>query len=336
VKRAGLESSTSELQALAVELGRESMGQIEIAADSIDAGTDDFTIRRNTLYLRLSCVPAVTEASLRQDPVVAMLDLYAFRLQMANFVASPAGHAAFGDQAPIAERAIGRNAARWDTVATSVGAHLTDDGRARLASWVNAHPIDRLPFTRTSLVGTLAIRLREQQTSLPAAVGGMQESLDRLEARISFADDYAVKQALWLSQLAALEVNASPDVAELRGTLISTRDLIEYAPNLAAREREAALSDVDRQRRETLAALTVEVDRQRVALLEAVASERALVLSAVDEQRRRVMSDADSLRMRLVADEIRVVDHLMLRVAELTAALLLVGGIGLLLLRRSA
>jgi len=47
------------------------------------------------------------------------------------------------------------------------------------------------------------------------------------------------------------------------------------------------------------------------------------------------MKEADSLRVRLVADEIRVVDHLMLRVAELLGALLVVVGIGLpLLLRR--
>src|SRR5512144_377956 len=92
VQRAGLESSTAELRIRAVELGREAMREIEIAADSIDTRTDDLHVRRNTLYFRLSAVPALTEASLRPDPVVAMLDLYAFRSQIANFVASPAGH----------------------------------------------------------------------------------------------------------------------------------------------------------------------------------------------------------------------------------------------------
>jgi hypothetical protein len=65
-----------------------------------------------------------------------------------------------------------------------------------------------------------------------------------------------------------------------------------------------------------------------------VASERAIVLSAVDDQRRRAVLDADSLRVRLIADEIRVVDHLMLRVMELVAGLFVAGTIGVLLLRR--
>lgn len=66
-----------------------------------------------------------------------------------------------------------------------------------------------------------------------------------------------------------------------------------------------------------------------------MASERALILEAVDDQRRRVMRDADSLRVRLVADEVRVVDHLMLRAAELLGALLVVVAVGLLLRGRS-
>ena len=336
MKRADLESSTSELRTLAVEMGRESLRQIEIAADSIDAATESLTVHRNTLYLRLSSVTAITEASLQPDPVHAMLDLYAFRLQLANFVSSPAGYAAFGDQMAIAQRALDRNASRWEAVAQSTGGRLTDSGRTQITSWAQSHPIDHLPFTRTSLASALAATLREQDLSIGAAVGGMQESIDRLEFRISLLNENALKQAAWLSQLAALELKASPDVAELRGTLHSTRELIEDTPGLVAHERRAVLSEVDKQRRETLAALTLEFDRQRVALMEAVASERVIVLSTVDELRQQIMRDADSLRLRLVEDGIRVVDHLMLRLAELSAALLLLAVIGWRLLIRRA
>jgi hypothetical protein len=336
MERNELESSTSELRTLAVEMGRESLRQIEIVADSMDAGTESLKVHRNTLYLRLSSVTAITEASLQPDPVHAMLDLYAFRLQLANFVSSPAGYEAFGDQSAIAQRALERNAARWEAVAQSTGGRLTDSGRAQITSWAQSHPIDRLPFTRTSLASALAATLREQDLSIGAAVGGMQESIDRLEYRISLLNENALKQAAWLAQLAALDVGSSPDVAELRGTLHSTRDLIEDTPDLVAHERAAVLSEVDRQRRETLAALTSEFDRQRVALMAAVASERAIVMKELDLLRVQVMADADSLRVRLVEDEIRVVDHLMLRLAELVAVLLLVVGLGWRWLRRRA
>jgi hypothetical protein len=331
VKRAGLEATTSELRTRAVELGRETMREIEIAADSIDAGTADPRILRNTLFLRLSSVPAVTEAVLREDPVVAMLDLYGFNAQLKDFLASPAGSAALGDGAAIARRAVGRLAERWEVVATSAGADVKDENRDKLASWARAHPIDRLPFTRASVIGDLGQILRNQQSGIGAAVGGMQASLDRLEFRVSLANESAVKQAVWLARLAALDASGSPEAAELKGTLTSTRSLIESAPDLVDRERLALAADVDRQRRETL----VDLAEERTILLGAVLSERTAILLAVTEQRLQVMKEADSLRVRLVADEIRVVDHLMWRITELLGALLVVVAIGLpLLLRR--
>jgi hypothetical protein len=153
----------------------------------------------------------------------------------------------------------------------------------------------------------------------------MQESLDRLEFRIGLTNEFAVKQAAWLSQLAAMDVRTSPEAAELRQTLGSTRALLEETPDLVRGERIAVLQDVDRQRVATLA-----------TLLREVANERTVALATVDEQRRLAMTDVDSLRVRLVADELRVVDHMVLRLAQLVGALVVVTGTGLLLTRRRA
>lgn len=329
MKRAGLETSTSELRSRAVELGRGTLGGIERAADSIDARTTDPRIRRNTLLMRLSSVTAVTEAVLREDPGVAMLDLYACHSQIAAFLASPAGTADFGDDVTILERAIARGAQRWEQQAGAADYQMNDTTRVQLAAWVQEHPIDGLPFTRPSLVGALST-LASAESGIGAAVGGIEASIDRLELRIGLANEYAIKQGTWLSRLAAMEVSASPEAAELRSTLGSTRSLVEDAPQLVRNERAVVLGDVDRQRRESFAILAEE----RAILLRAVAEERAILLAAVDEQRRLAMRDVDSLRVRLIADEIRVVDHLVWRLAQLSAALMVLGLVGVLLLRR--
>jgi hypothetical protein len=114
MKRAGLEATTSELRTRAVELGRQTMREIEIAADSIDAGTADPRILRSTLFLRLSSVPAVTEAVLRDDPVASMLDLYVFNAQLSGFLASSAGSSVLGDDVAMGRRAMARLAGRWE------------------------------------------------------------------------------------------------------------------------------------------------------------------------------------------------------------------------------
>jgi hypothetical protein len=339
VQQAGAKYSQLELQIDVVELGREMMHTVEIAADSIDSLTTDPAVRRNTLLWRISTVPAATEAVLRPDPVIAMLDLYVLRVQQSEFLASPAGANAFGDALPVAQQAMDRVQQQWSAVVTTIGATLPDSDRVRLDAWAHEHPLDRLPFVRPSPVTGLTSRLRMGNASLGSAVGGMQESLDRLEARISLANEYVAKQVGWMAQLSAMDLKASPEAGELMATLQATRGLVDSAygmfdtgTGLITRERQAALADVDRQRRETLAALAAE----REILLKAIADERERVLAAVDQQRRLALEAGDSLRVRIIADEIRVIDHLVWRLAELFGGLLLVLGAWALVRRRRA
>jgi hypothetical protein len=73
------------LRTQTVSIGTEFLRQIEIAADSIEASTKDTRIQRNALEWKLSSVPAVEEAVLRGDLMIAVLDLSAFRQQLAAF-----------------------------------------------------------------------------------------------------------------------------------------------------------------------------------------------------------------------------------------------------------
>lgn len=332
LKQASIEASTSELRTRVVELGRDAMREVEQAADSIDNRTTDAKIHGNTLLLRLSTVSGATEAVLREDPIIAIVDIYAFRLQLSAFFSSPAGISYFGEDAAIGGRAMDRLAAGWEETAQAAGGNLKQETRALIHTWADEHPIDRLPFTRYSLVGEFARRLRDNESSIGATVGGMQESLGRFEHRASLLDEYAVKQGMWISQYAALTVGGTPEATELARTMTDARGLIDDAPNLIARERATIIADVERQRLETLETLA----QERNILLQAIASERATILESVIQQRIEVMHSADSLRVKATADAMRVVDHLMLRIAELTGALLLLGATGMLFMRRRA
>jgi hypothetical protein len=125
---------------------------------------------------------------------------------------------------------------------------------------------------------------------------------------------------VWLSNLAALEVGQSPEAADLKGTIHSTRELIEAAPEILRAERLALLAELDRQRLATLVVLA----QERSLVLQTVMSERAVILEDVDVQRRLAVKDVDSLRVRTVTDSIRVVDHMLFRLAEWVGLLLLI------------
>jgi hypothetical protein len=80
---------------------------------------------------------------------------------------------------------LDRLAPEWEAASASLGIHMTDEARAEIHAWVLEHPIERVPFVRATIVGQMAHTLRDQEGSLGAAVSGMQESLDRLEFRMS-------------------------------------------------------------------------------------------------------------------------------------------------------
>jgi hypothetical protein len=308
------------------------LAEIELAADEIDAGATDSRVHSNTLLWRLSSVPATVEAALRPDPGIAFLDLYALRLQLERFFRSEAGKENFGGNVAPGLAAMARFSVRWEAEVSAMGGVFRDEGRATVQSWADAHPIDRLPFTRPSLVGALANEIREQHTSIGTAVGGMQESLDRLEDRVSLFDDYGVKQGLWVSQLAAIETRSSPEASALLDTLGQIGTLAGQTPALMGRERAALLAEVNREREQTLQT----VIHERTLVVQELVNQRELILRGVDQQRRETLEDLETLRAKTTQDAMRVVDHFMLRLTELTAAALTLFIVAAFVIRRWA
>ena len=325
------QASTDELRTQVIELARVALREIESAADSIDAANADPMVRRNTLLWRLSSVPAAEEAALREDPVIALVDLNAFRIQTSDFLASPVGSSSFASGIPFAQRAMERLQVALDTVAVQVRTKpMSPEAHDRLAAWARAHPIEELPFNRSSVIGELAVWMKTEEGGLGTAVGGIQSSMDRIEGRVGLANEYAVSQGTWLVQLAALDIGRSPGAEQIMSTLSSTRGLVEQTPGLLDRERVEALADVSRQRLETLDSLAVERD----LVLAALDDQRKLLQAAIDQQRRLIMNGADSIRARATVDGFRMMDRLAIGLGEVFAVLMAVGGLGLLLIQR--
>src|SRR5262249_43149737 len=155
----------------------------------------------------------------------------AYRDQLMGFLASPHGDLAFGAGTPIAQRAIARLDSSWRHSGALVGVSWSPELRRAYEAGLVEHPIEGVPFTRPPVVTALAKLMSVQGSGIGAAVGGMQESMARLELRVSLADEFAAKQVGWWTRLALLDAAASPDAADVRGTLHSTRGLVEDTPD---------------------------------------------------------------------------------------------------------
>jgi hypothetical protein len=113
--------------------------------------------------------------------------------------------------------------------------------------------------------------------------------------------------------------------------LESVSALLDRPLDLVSEERQALLADVDRQRVESLEYLTGEREAAVAALLEGVRAERVATLAQIRQERLETLVEIERLRRDTLTDAgiegIRLVDHLIWRVAQLLAGLLLLAAL---------
>ena len=330
-------SSAALIQLQAFETGRAISTIIESAADSIQAASTDFDVRRNALLLKISAIPLVQEAALRTDPVIAAADLYALTIQLSDYLTGGAGSHSFGTEQPIAVAAAAscERAALAFVQGTLKSGQLSARSEAFLRTWAAEHPMSGPALRRASILSSDWKALGITDNSLTATVGNMDRTLANLTYRLSYLNETLAAQARWNAELAGGEVLRAPRVDSLVGTvgtsLGSVGTFADEFPEFLDVWREALMRDVDRQRILAFEA----VGDQRVALEAALNLEREVLMRQVREERIAAFLSIDSVTVRTLDRSAAILRRLIFQVALSAAAVvaLLLGG-GFVLLSR--
>jgi len=310
--------SADLLQLRVYEAGRDASVSIIAAADSIALVSSDPAVRRRALQWKISAVPLVQEASLRNDPLVAGVDLAAFGVQQQEYFATGEGKDAFGSQQPIAVNASRTMAS---DIAASLRRSLTGGALSpgfadTLRYWASRHPIHGPYLRRESVLGASWDALGVSSTSLVDVVGTMDRTLRGITLRLGTINESLAEQMRWNAQLMSDEALSSPRGDSLfttgTGALRSAGLLADSATSLIARERIALLAGIDRQRVLALA----DVNRQRLETMRDITIERIAVESLIAVQRRALMADVHAERIATML----AVDSLAQRTIDRSAA----------------
>jgi hypothetical protein len=198
--------------------------------------------------------------------------------------------------------------------------------------WASRNRLQGLMLPRSSVAGVLASRWARQNLGALAAVGSAVETLDDLTARIAVYRESLLKEGRWAAELAALDAASTETVGRLlvdmeRVTRAVDRlgALAARVPGLVAREREAALAALREERQ----AVVTDIDRQRVETLQALQGAGDAALGRAQQIGQATVDDAADRAERLV-------DRAFLRGAQLAIglgvlALVAVLGIGRML-----
>ena len=330
--------SASQLQLQSYEMGRNLSTIIEQAADSIQAATTDPAVQRNALLLKISAIPLIQEAALRNDPHIASVDLLAFTIQLSDYLTTGSGRTSFGDQQPIAVAAAAEAEQAANGPGRGESPEWPDSRRHRRPASGSGRPITRCTdrsFGGASVLDSDWEALGFSDQSLAATVGNVDRTLVNISYRLGYLNETLVAEARWNGELAAEDAMRSPRLDSLFTTsgsaLRSVGLFVDSAPDLIDSQRIALMRDIDLQR----IALMRDVDRQRILAFQDLAVQREALQTALGAERAAAFVSADSLIQRSIDHSTAMLRRLVIElvVGTIIVMVALLGG-GLLLINR--
>ena len=332
-----VEVSSSLLQLRAYETGRLASSIIELAADSIAAVSRDPGIRRRSLQWKLASVPLVQEASLHDEPLVAVVDLWALALQQADYFETGDGRSAFGSSQEIALAAARQIVDETrQTFARSVRTgEIPLEAVDAVPAWASSHPIRGDEMHRESLLSSDWNALGIEESSLPGTVASLNQTLVGVTQRLGYVNEGLLKRVQWQGELVAstaLEVpRADSLLTTLHGTAVAIGRALSDAPTDLQQVREAVARDLRDQQMAAFAAL----ERQRSATLASLGNERLAAFAALRAERIATLAAVDSMTRRSIEGLEAVATPMMRWFVAAVAVLVAVLAIGLIALVRA-
>jgi hypothetical protein len=159
--------------------------QIELTADRIRAETDDDTLRRQALVLKLDAIPAVYAAGFRTDPLAAVVDLWGFAFQFRQYYDGGAGQNDFGPRQPLVQECARDLLTDADAFvkAIAIRPEYFDQSRARVEGWAKTHPVEHA-FSARASGAALVADLRSDDRNVFLDVGTVSDVIKNLSERL--------------------------------------------------------------------------------------------------------------------------------------------------------
>lgn len=308
-----LVASATRLQVRSFELGRTLSMLIVQASDSILAVATNPEVQRAALLWKISGVPLVQEAALRVDPLVAGVDLLALTMQQLDYLTTGSGRDVFGPQQAIAVAAAKECVRRADGAsrASVRDSTLKPTFEVGLQEWVANHPMHGPTLTRPSILDSDWDALGLSAQTLQATIGHVDRVLVNITYRLSYLNETLGAQARWNAELAVLLAMGSPRADSIFGigaaTLGTVGSFLDSTPSLLDHQREALMSEVDRQRIlafQDIATIEDALTAERTALILQVGQEREAAFLAADSMVARALVQSEEALRRLALEMI--------------------------------
>ena len=274
---------------------------LRVVANQIIDGTDDPEMRRRALRLKIDATTASLIIVAHHDPLVSVLDLWAFTMQLVDYYRDGRGRDHFGpyqdtllatlEQFPIRLQ----ERARLLVKDPEVG-----DGSELVSTWVADHPItgDGIRL-RPWMTDTLMTFKESSGMGAAGAMGVMAERLTNLSDRLALYYASLPNQLRWEGEvfledlmMRNKDLRATIDsISSISASVGRIADIAETGSPLI----DSLVATVRMDARLLIAEALDSVDVIRLAVMGDVDREIAVVLTAVQYERIAVLATLDTL-----------------------------------------
>jgi hypothetical protein len=323
---AQVDMSTDELRQRVYEIGTQAEGAIIDAVAKIHVSTRDLGTRRAAMYWALAAVPAVQEATLRPEPLVAVIDLWALAIQTESWARDGPGRAGLGEGWSVVNQAARDMATRCEQLDQlllgSRSAAKHPETRAAIERWAAQNPITSSTFERPSAsVAWSGAFAEDQRSALASFVVNTDQRLDVLGQRVAMLNRNMMTRMRWTLELLLQDSLGKESVTAVLDKAVHDMEV----------QRGALLADMDRER----AAIFAQISRERTA----IGAQLSGLVADTDARVNALVSQTDAKVNALVvqtdARARAVIDHLLVGAGLVGALLILLAAIATWAVRRS-
>ncbi len=273
---------------------------LRVVANQIIEGTDDPEVRRRALRLKIDATAASQIIIAYHDPLVSILDLWAFTMQLVDYYRDGPGRDAFGTYQDTLLATLEQFPAKLqERTRRLIKDPEVGDGSELVATWVADHPITGSIRLRPWMTDTLMTFMESSGMGAAGAMGVMAERLTNLSDRIAIYYASLLNQLRWEGEVFLEDLMQRNQ--DLRATIDSVSSISASVGRIADIAEtgspliDSLLATVRMDARLLIAEALDSVDVIRLAAMSDVDREIAVVLAAVQRERVAVLATLDTL-----------------------------------------
>jgi len=269
---------------------------VAAAADSIINSNEDPAVQLDAIRWKLHTISEARRASFHESPYAAMIDTWAFTLQMRSFFHEGNGRDIFGPGTSLAAAVSDSLELQVsDLVRLFSGEDRYEQLRIFVEQYAAAHPLEDLTFSRTPSDADLRVYLGIPDSAAVRTIGSLPQVVDNYGSQIGILGEQIPNEVLWGTQLFVAE-NAD-DLAKL-DSLAAYADriasLVDRSPELLREAVEELKTGLD--------PILGELDRQRQAAMQELRRERIEITESIHRERELFMKDLHATTTQVVND----------------------------------